>query len=120
MSKCYLTTFMIYNSSIYDYFINMLYYPEDKLNKIDMIIYYKFVCIIPYPLLVWQIDSYSNICKRYRDDMQVIKNNTDTIFKKLKKNFKKLKKKKNLIFSHTFIVLFYRFFSSFFIINNRA
>ena len=86
LSKCCSTTLIIYNSTIYDHFIKFLHYPDDKLkstHKIDMIIYNTFNCIVPYPTLVWQIESYSHIYNKYRDDLQIIKNNTDIIFKRL-------------------------------------
>ncbi len=89
LSKCVSTTFIIYNSNSYDFFINFYNYPDNKLkstNKIDMLIYNNFNCITTYPCLIWQIDSFSNVLQTYRVDLQEIKKNRDKNFKRLIKN----------------------------------
>jgi hypothetical protein len=89
LSKCSLTTFIIYNSNVYDFFIDFLKVDEKKLkstNKIDMIIYNKFNCITSYPCLIWQKEFLSNITGKIRTDFKIIKNSRDKIFKRLIKN----------------------------------
>lgn len=89
ISKCVSCTFVIYNSNIFDFFLNFYDYPDHKLkssNKIDMLIYNKLICTSIYPCLVWQINSYSNILQNSRTDLQQIKNNRDYLLnKKIKK-----------------------------------
>lgn len=89
ISKCVLATFIIYNSSVYDYFLQHLNIEENKLknsHKIDMIIYNKFNCLTTYPCLVWQKEFKSNITGEIRTDFKIIKNSRDKIFKRLVKN----------------------------------
>ena len=86
ISKCSLTTFIIYNSNIYDYFLNYNNIPDNNLknsHKIDMIIYNKFNCATVFPCLIWQIETYSNITNNIRTDFKDIKKSRDILFKRL-------------------------------------
>lgn len=88
ISKCSATTFVIYNSNIYDFFLKYYSFSDDKLknsNKIDMIIYNNFNSLTTYPILVWQIDSYSDIYKMERNDLTKLKNASNVFFKRLLK-----------------------------------
>lgn len=89
LTLCVSTTFMIYNKNCYDFFINFLYYDDNKLkssNKIDMLIHNKFKCITTFPCLLWQKSYYSNIYNCERDDLEKIKISRDKLFKRLIKN----------------------------------
>lgn len=91
ISKCSLATFVIYNSSTYDFFLNYLNKEEHKLkstHKIDMLIYNKFNCLTTYPCLIWQKEFVSNITGKTRTDFKIIKKSRDKIFKRLVKNHK--------------------------------
>lgn len=89
LSKCICSHFIIYNSTVYDFFIYYLNKEENKLkssHKIDMLIYNKFNCITTYPCLVWQKEFLSNITKEIRTDFKKKKYTRDKIFKRLIKN----------------------------------
>lgn len=89
LSKCSLTTFIIYNSNIYDFFLKFLSKEERKLknsHKIDMLIYNNLNCITTYPCLIWQKEFISNISGKTRTDFALIKKSRDCIFGRLTKN----------------------------------
>lgn len=89
LSKCSLTTFIIYNSNTYDFFLNYLKRDECKLkstHKIDMLIYNNFNCITTYPSLIWQKEFVSNIRQTVRTDFAIIKKSRDKLFKCAIKN----------------------------------
>jgi len=77
ISQCILTTFIIYNSSTYDFFLKYYTYNDEELLHsscpIDNIIFKNFTCTTTYPCLIWQINSFSIICNRYRKDLEQIK-----------------------------------------------
>jgi GR25 family glycosyltransferase involved in LPS biosynthesis len=89
ISKCVSTTFVIYNSSVYEHFFKYLNMEENKLkncHKIDMIIYNKFNCLTTYPSLIWQKEFKSNITGEIRTNLKMIKKSRDKILKRLVKN----------------------------------
>jgi hypothetical protein len=91
VSKCSSTTFIIYNSNIYDFFINYDNIKDNELkntHKIDMIIYNNLNCTTTFPCLIWQIVTFSNITNNIRNEIVKLKETRDIFFKRLIKKLK--------------------------------